>query len=180
MRKQDGSWQYSPSDLVTFMESEFASWMDRYALEFPQRVTPDEDDEQLKILQARGLEHEKAVLANALRDQGDVCEVPSLRDRGSLTLDAMRQGRRVIYQAALSHENFSGYADFLARIEGASDLGDYHYEVWDAKLALSAKPYFIVQLCCYAEMLLAIQGRLPEEIQIVLGDGVSRRTISEH
>jgi uncharacterized protein len=33
------------------------------------------------------------------------------------------------------------------------------------------KPYFAVQLCCYADMLEALQGRRPEHIGIILGNG---------
>ena len=33
---------YSPSDLVRYLASPFASWMDRYYLEDPDAVTPDE------------------------------------------------------------------------------------------------------------------------------------------
>ena len=30
------------------------------------------------------------------------------------------------------------------------------YQVWDTKLALSPKPYYAIQLCCYSEMLAAL------------------------
>jgi predicted RecB family nuclease len=70
---------------------------------------------------------------------------------------------------------FAGYSDFLVRTEGSSRLGSYHYEVWDTKLARSVKPYFAVHLCCYAEMLEAMQGRLPDMIGVVLGKGERRR-----
>ncbi|HHZ71426.1 MAG TPA: TM0106 family RecB-like putative nuclease, partial [Methylococcaceae bacterium] len=67
-------------------------------------------------------------------------------------------------------ENFAGYTDFLVRCEGQSDLGGYHYEVWDTKLSKSTRPYFLLQLCCYSWMLERIQGRLPENTVVVLGD----------
>jgi predicted RecB family nuclease len=87
------------------------------------------------------------------------------------TLTAMHSARAYIYQAAISdpHSNFHGVADFLVKVPGPSSLGDYHYEPWDTKLALKPKPYYIIQLCCYAEILQSIQAVLPATISVVLG-----------
>ena len=51
------------------------------------------------------------------------------------TLQAMRDGVDVIYQAVLLGDRRLGYADFLRRVEKPSDLGAWSYEVWDTKLA---------------------------------------------
>ena len=83
----------------------------------------------------------------------------------------MQSGASAIYQARLEGGEFAGYADFLLRVDGSSQFGPYEYEVWDTKLARSAKPYFVIQLCCYAEMIEAIQGCLPTHIGVVLGNG---------
>jgi len=69
----------------------------------------------------------------------------------------MQQGREVIYQARLRHGEFAGWVDFLFRVNGPTGLGAWHYEVWDTKLSRSLKPYFAIQLCCYADMLNSIQ-----------------------
>jgi hypothetical protein len=45
------------------------------------------------------------------------------------------------------------------------------YEPVDTKLARSAKPLHILQLCFYAEQLERIQGRLREEVHVELGSG---------
>ena len=83
----------------------------------------------------------------------------------------MQEGREVIYQGVLAHGDFAGRSDFLVRVKGASKLGDYHYEVWDTKLARKPKPYFLnIELCSYAEMLEDIQQRLPERIAVILGN----------
>jgi predicted RecB family nuclease len=76
----------------------------------------------------------------------------------------------VIFQAALEKLPFRGYADFLVKVPGKSLLGNYHYEVWDTKLSKKIKPYFVIQLCCYADMLEDIQGCRPESIVIILGN----------
>lgn len=50
---------YSPSDLTTYMESPFASWIDRLAQEHPE-LTPEKDlsDEFMGLLQQKGYAHE--------------------------------------------------------------------------------------------------------------------------
>ena len=60
--------------------------------------------------------------------------------------------------------------DFLVREDVPSNLGDYSYQVWDAKLSKSIKPEHILQLCCYAEMLSDISGVRPEKGYVITGD----------
>ena len=83
----------------------------------------------------------------------------------------MQAGHAVIYHGALAADAFLGVTDFLVRVESPSTLGNYSYEVWDAKLARNARPEFILQLCCYADLLTAVQGRYPEQITLLLSDG---------
>jgi uncharacterized protein len=78
----------------------------------------------------------------------------------------------VIYHGALAAEAFLGVPDFLVRVETPSSLGNHSYEVWDAKLARNARPEFILQLCCYADLLAAVQGRSPEQVHLLLSDGL--------
>lgn len=177
MKKINGKLIFSPSDLINFMESSFITWMDRYNLEFPNKVKPDETDEILNILRKKGNEHEILFL-NKLKEEGkDVLEVSKDNNSSTRTELGIFDGKEIIYQANLfSNDNmgnlqFEGYADFLFKIEGVSKLGNWLYEPWDTKLALKPKPYFIIQLCCYAEMLEVIQGCLPKSIHIVLGSG---------
>ncbi len=85
------------------------------------------------------------------------------------TIDAIEQGREVIFQARLEGNGFAGWADFLFKQENPD--GSHTYEIWDTKLAKSPKPYFIIQLCCYAEMYQAMSGRQVEFVGVVLGTG---------
>src|SRR5207249_8882152 len=64
-----------------------------------------------------------------------------------------------------------GVADFLLRVETPSDLGHWSYETLDTKLARTAKPAYILQLCFYDEQLGRLQGRPPEQIHVLLGSG---------
>ena len=175
MKKSDGSLIFSPTDLTQFMENPYITWMDRYFLEFPNKITPDPDDGEMEIVQARGLEHEQNYLEGLKNNGADVCEIADPVNARALTLEAMSQGRDVIYQASLSANNFSGYADFLQKIAMDSHFGPYGYEVWDTKLARKPKPYFVIQLCCYADLLESLQGVRPSEIAVMLGDGTERR-----
>ena len=179
MQKLDGKLIFSPSDLITFMDSKFDSWMARWSAEFPGEVLPDEADESHALLQKLGNAHEDNFLRKLKADGLDVAEVElAATDVSELaTRKAMREGHQIIYQGVLSSDNFSGRTDFLYKVDGASSLGDFHYEVWDTKLAKKAKPYFVIQLCCYAEMLEAIQGVCPKSISIVLGD-TSQKTFA--
>src|SRR6266508_659099 len=78
---------------------------------------------------------------------------------------AMRSGFDVIYQAALFDGRWLGYADFLERVESRT------YEVVDTKLARSAKAAALLQTSLYSELLAPMQGREPEQMHLVLGDG---------
>jgi len=171
--------RYSPTDIVKFWQSPFASWMDRYALERPaQAPNPNEDDDLSESLSKRGRAHEESLCQN-FKDQGlSVIHIDdeSEETRRSSTLEAMGSGVDVIVQAHLERDSFSGYADFLVKKthepeERDSSFGNWHYEVWDAKLAGSVKPSFILQLCTYADMLESMQGILPSRVAVVLGSG---------
>ena len=60
--KKDGTLFYSPTDLIRFMESPFATWMERLHLEFPGRFPPDEETEEQKLVAKTGNQHEEKFL----------------------------------------------------------------------------------------------------------------------
>src|SRR5690349_16584410 len=129
----NGQLVYSPSDLVRYLASPFASWMDRYYLETPDAVTPDEDTEDERLIAQAGQEHERTVLAELKADPAGVVEIQT--DNSSTareqTRSAITAKSPVIYQATLQSGQFTGYADFLMLDEGD------RYQVWDTKLARS-------------------------------------------
>src|SRR3954453_17941234 len=86
----------------------------------------------------------------------------------------MRAGVDVIHQAALFDGTWGGQADFLLKTSTPSDLGDWPYEVADAKLPRRIKVPALLQMATYADRLAALQGREPERICVVTGDGVLR------
>jgi predicted RecB family nuclease len=166
MKKHAGQLIYSPSDLIRFLASPFASWMDRYYLEDHRAVTPDEESEDQKLIIQTGEEHERTILGQLKATNGNLVEITKsdLVVARTSTLAAIRSKAPIVFQAALELAPFAGFTDFL--ILDASGK----YQVWDAKLARAPKPYYAVQLCCYSEMLAAVTGEaMPEKFGIILG-----------
>ena len=157
---------FSPSDLVRHLGSPFASWMDRYALENPGAVTPDEETEDVHLIAQTGAQHERAVLAEFKSSSLTLVEI-STNDpvlARAQTQSTIHAKVAIIYQAALEHGRFAGFADFLLLDESG------RYQVWDTKLARSPKPHYAIQLCCYSEMLSAMTGTpMPEIFGLILG-----------
>ena len=174
-KKSPARYIYSASDLILYMRSSFASWMARFAIEKPECVSDIEKDEDpmMALLAEKGNTHEELFLEQLKAELGseNVAEISNDRKKASAaTLKAMQAGYQVIFQAYLERDDFAGFADFIVRRQGKSQLGDYYYEVWDTKLSSSTRPYFLVQLCGYSWMLEEIQGVLPDEAVVVLGD----------
>lgn len=178
MFKKNDQIVYSPSDLTCFLESQFASWMSRYYIE-DRSLCPAKDleDALMKSLAAKGYEHEDALEQQLINEGYNVVKITgsSTEEKLELTLNAMSAGKDVIVQGCLTKGNFTGHSDFLVRVDGTSNFGNYHYEVWDTKLASKVKPSFLVQLCCYAEMLETVQGFKPEYLTVALGTGEKQR-----
>jgi predicted RecB family nuclease len=180
MREEGGKRIYSATDLVNYLGCAHATFKDLRQLVQP--VVFAADDEQAQLLQEKGIEHEKAYLARLQRDGRTVVEISdkgSLDTRVTATRNAMQAGADVVYQGALCNAPWHGFSDFLLRVNGvASTLGDYAYDVADTKLARTAKPKHVIQLCVYADLLGAAQGVEPPRMHVVLGDGeqVSLRT----
>lgn len=130
----------------------------------------DPESETNRILLERALSHEISYLEDLRAAGHKIVDVSDEPDRFGATIDAMKSGVDVIYQGALRDQEFAGYTDFLQKVPGGSRLGNYHYEPWDAKLGLSEKPYFLIQLACYADMLALVQGVSPLRVHVVLGN----------
>src|SRR6185369_4524533 len=166
-REKKGRIIYSPSDLVTFLGSPYASWMDRLHLERPGKIRPDEDDETGAMLKRRGDEHEASVLAR-LGAGRRVVKIDREGDPIAATMAAIAGTAELVYQGALSDGTFAGYADFLVRCPGG-------WEVWDAKLSRTGKAKHLLQLCCYADLLEKMTGSRAETIVLALGSGEDLR-----
>jgi predicted RecB family nuclease len=169
----DGTLRLSPTDLANHLACAHLTQLElrvvRGELERPVVVDP-----YGLIILRKGNEHEAAYLA---RIEADGLRVERMltyddtefvgEDARRATEEAIRAGLAdVVYQAYLTDGTWRGFADFLER------LPDGTYEPVDTKLARSAKPLHLIQLCFYAEQLGRIQGRLPEHVHVELGSGV--------
>src|SRR6266550_1449102 len=176
MQFLDGRLIVSPSDLTGFLECEHLTQQElaaaRGELERPERKDPE-----LEVLTRRGLEHEARQLASLRSSHQRVVEFPfpdgtiaGLTQAHNQTVAAMREGVDVIYQGTFFDGRWRCHPDFLLRVDRPSNLGDYSYEVADAKLARKAKAAAVLQCCVYSEQLAAIQGVDPEHLTLILGN----------
>jgi len=173
MLKHGAQTLFSASDLVNFMGCAHATVLDVRNLVTPTSFPPD--DESAVLLQEKGIEHERAYLERLRQEGRSVAEISgdgTLEERAEATRRAMEAGHDVIYQGAFLAGRWHGYSDFLLKRRGIpSALGDFAYDVADTKLARSAKPKHVLQLCVYADMLREVQGTAPPSMHVVLGTG---------
>ena len=162
---------FSATDLINYLGCRHATFLDLADLRQPMVDT--EPDPTQELLKKKGLEHERKHLA-CLRDQGKrvatIDLYSTIDQRIAQTTAAMAEGADVIYQGALLDVPWMGYADFLVRVNGTTRLGSYGYEVVDTKLARTAQPKHVVQLCIYSRLLGLVQEQLPAWVHVVLGD----------
>src|SRR5271169_1893982 len=162
----------SATDLVNFLGCKHASFLDLRDLTDPAEI-PERDAATFLIFE-KGIEHEKRYLASLNARGVKVVEVPGegfdLAERTALTREVMRAGAEVIYQAALIVPPWLGYADFLERVEKASNFGAWSYEALDTKLSRRAKPEHVIQLASYSRLVGNEQGRMPAQMHVLSGD----------
>ncbi|HET7367574.1 MAG TPA: TM0106 family RecB-like putative nuclease [Gaiella sp.] len=162
----------SPSDVTAYLACEHLTSLSLQVARGDLPEPPPPGD-QAQLVFRKGLEHEEAYLERLRADGLSVAAVEFDGDwakaRGE-TLEAMRAGVDVVYQAALTGNGWRGLADFLVRVETPSALGAWSYEALDTKLARHAKPAYVLQLCFYSERLAELQGAEPERIHVLLGN----------
>ncbi|NUR16473.1 MAG: TM0106 family RecB-like putative nuclease, partial [Dermatophilaceae bacterium] len=179
MQRIDGHLVLSPTDLTKHVACPHVTTLDLEALGQPRdcvREVPADD--ALNLVFSKGLEHERAFLAR-LRDEGRVVEDIALlglkgADAEAATVDTMRRGVDVVYQATFFDGHWVGLADFLLRVdlpEGESSaLGSWRYDIADTKLARRLKVPALLQMATYAARLETLQGVPPQWLTVVTGD----------
>lgn len=177
MRLVGGDRIYSASDLTNFLACPHLTRLQLDRLEGRIEAAPERPASTADLAVRRGHEHEHRHL-ELMRDQFgddlvDIQNDPSdegLATAVDETVAAMRAGAPLIYQAAFLQDRWMGYADFLERVDEPSELGPWSYIALDTKYARSVKPYFVLQLCLYSELIAGVQGTLPLKIELILGD----------
>ena len=170
---QDNNIVYAPTDLASFLKCNHLSWLDHKKLTGEQSINKTQNDPFIDLLRDRGLDHELNYLKKLKSTYSQVVEISnekSFETQVELTTNAICSGADIIYQPLFYDYPWSGYADFLIKTTTPSFLGDFSYEILDAKLAFSAKPDYILQLCMYSELLASTQKLLPEKIHLLLGN----------
>jgi hypothetical protein len=95
MQCLDNSFVFSPSDLMLFMASPFASWMERLTLEQPDHgIESDARDPLLQTLANRGMQHERDYLAHLSAQGLDIAVIDDtdLQAAEAATWAAMQAG----------------------------------------------------------------------------------------
>ena len=122
MQRIDGRLVYSASDLNDYLECKRLT--DAEALVALGRLEPPaSEDAESELLRRKGEEHEQRYLEQmrALHP-GQVVEIArsrgieAYRDAERQTVEAMRRGEPIIYQATFFDGEFVGHADFLRRV----------------------------------------------------------------
>ena len=147
MRHADGRLLFSATDLSRHLSCAHLTSLRRGVALGEIEQPPPYDDPRAEVLKQRGIEHERRLLER-FAAEGRTVEAhhPGRHGRSrqrdpeaatARTREAMRRGVDVVYQGRLQNEDgrWSGYPDFLVRVDEASALGGWSYEVLDAKLA---------------------------------------------
>jgi uncharacterized protein len=168
MRSESGQLLLSATDLANHLACRHLTALDRASAEGTLEP-PFWHDPDLDVLIQRGLEHERAYLEHLSRQGFGVHRLPGddPEPAAERTRSAMREGHDVIVQATLMAGRWHGRADVLRRVDRASELGPWSYEVVDTKLARETRAGTILQLCLYSDLVCEIQGVMPEAMHVV-------------
>jgi uncharacterized protein len=182
MQLLDGSVIYSATDLNNYLECRHLIALEREVAR-GLRVRPVVENPTADLIARKGDEHEQKWLHGyevmfgarvARLDRHADNSLAGLAAAEAETVAAMASGAAIVYQATFFDGVFVGHADFLRRIEEPCARWEWSYEVIDTKLALSAKPYFLIQLANYSEHLERLQGTAPKHGYVVFGNGEER------
>ena len=161
----DDQFIFSASDLSVCVDCNYQSL---YLLDVKLGLRPKPDmarDEMLERTAVLGDAHEQNVLKELIATYGDYDQqtgtgVKQFADRPQMTpaglraaheatMDVLRNGADVIFQATFFDGSFVGFADFLVR------QPDGTWAVWDTKLARHARVSALLQIAAYADQMLA-------------------------
>ncbi|SEP28596.1 TM0106 family RecB-like putative nuclease [Trujillonella endophytica] len=173
MYRLDGRLVLSPSDLTRHQECHHLTALNLAVADARLQPPAEGVSDQTVLIAGLGIAHELRYL-ESLEVQGlTVVRLQGERSEAA-TIEAMRAGVDVVHQAFLFDGTWGGQADFLLKTPTPSNLGDWSYEVADAKLARRITVPALLQIATYADRLAALQGLEPERISVVTGDGEAR------
>ncbi|EAR16461.1 TM0106 family RecB-like putative nuclease [Robiginitalea biformata] len=173
---------YSPSDLSAHSSCKHLTQLNKKLVKGEIDNPEPATNRVLQILKKRGIAFEEDHLKKLKEQSQRVVEInpedPKAEDQ---TLAAMAKGVAVIYQARLKEAGkWSGWADFLIKVDQPSSLGDWSYEVWDTKLANETRAGTILQIGLYSSRVAQVQGRTPEYMGVIKPEGEERYRYDEY
>ena len=182
MFKLDDTIVWSATDLTLAAKCEFAL-LRKLDVELGRIEKPEaEEDKLLERIARLGDQHEARALDGLLAQYGpytsstgagvylverpDRFNRPGLVARQQETLDVLKAGADVVFQATFFDGRFQGFADFLVR-----EPDTQRYVVCDTKLARHAKTEALLQLAAYADQLTGCGIEVGDDAELWLGDG---------
>ncbi|MBB6404257.1 bifunctional RecB family nuclease/DEAD/DEAH box helicase [Arthrobacter sp. AZCC_0090] len=175
---------FSASDLVTASTCEY-QLLRKLDEKMGRSPKPAFDvDEMLERTAALGDVHEHRVLDRFVAEFGtwdpltgkgvfdvvpaEAMDRATLRAKHAESIEALRSGADVVFQAAFFDGQFHGRSDFLVKQPNGS------YAVFDTKLARHAKVTALLQLAAYGDQLLKAGIAPAPDLALVLGATIQR------
>jgi uncharacterized protein len=188
---------YSASDLKAAVECEWALMRKLDSKLGRIEAVEEVDDAMLERASLLGGEHEARALGRfheqfpetvvEIETEDARADPDILRAAQQTTVDALRAGKDVVFQATFFDEpdgeriGFVGFADFLVKVgldtpgsAGHSTRGEgggFAYQVWDTKLARKARVTALLQLAAYADQLSKLGIPVSNDTYLLLGSG---------
>lgn len=181
MKKENSGIIFSPSDLANHLSCKHLTNLNKKAA-LGEIKKPTYKNRVLDMLRDRGIQFETEFLQK-LREEGkSIVEISQTQqDAEQATIEAMKRGVDVIYQARLIEEGvWSGWSDFVLKVDMPSNLGDWSYQVMDTKLATETRAGTILQIALYSEKVGSIQGKMPEKMWVENPDGRTEYRVDDY
>lgn len=181
MKKENSRIIFSPSDLANHLSCKHLTNLNKKAA-LGEIKKPTYKNRVLDMLRERGVQFEAEFLQKLRKEGKSVVEISqSQQDAAQATIDAMKRGVDVIYQARLIEEGvWSGWSDFVLKVDTPSNLGNWSYEVMDTKLATETRAGTILQIALYSEKVGSIQGKMPEKMWVENPDGRTEYRVDDY
>jgi len=180
MKYQNKQFTFSPTDLSAFINCKALTFYNKEAA-LGNRNRPVYASRVTNLLIERGNAFEKTYLEKLVSQGKSIMTIqPEIPEAYEDTVKGMKAGYDIIYQARLKMDNWKGWGDFLIKVDGVSELGNWSYEVADTKLATQTKAATILQITLYSEMIKTIQGVMPEFMHVITPDGENKYRVTDY
>jgi predicted RecB family nuclease len=147
---------YTPSFFKKYLQCKYIIFNEynEEKLGLKRKEITKSDDLRFK----KGFKHEKEYFNSLKKKYKKVIDIKSLQlprdEKIKKTLESIHEGYEIIYNGHLDDGKWSGEFDFLEINKNLkSNLGNYSYEILDAKNTSKIKPDHVFQLSVYSDLL---------------------------